>query len=217
MSVVPIRCPTCGSAASSTASPNEYVCDHCKTRFQIVRPSDGTIVTDAIAHHCPTCGRSVHTIQSFRCTECGRIDFCESCVTKVPTSLGAHRFVCRSCATQKGWMCSDGNCGDYGTRVCVACSRRACEKHISLIFAHTVGTEPVHEFRFFSCETCGGEVCMNCVESRIGIFRAKSYCSKCHNELRIRAEVPIICKVCDNVMPKSATVCSNCGRFLPPH
>ena len=131
MSVVAIRCPACGSAAASTTTPNEFVCTHCQSRFQIVRPADGTVYTDARTHHCPICGRAVQATQSFKCTECGETDFCGNCVTTIP-SLGTQRFVCRACINRKGWACY--SCGNYAPRACMVCGRHACQSHNFAMF-----------------------------------------------------------------------------------
>src|SRR5208282_5096879 len=131
MSVLAIRCPTCGSAAASTTTPNEYECSHCRSKFQIVRPADRTVITDKRTHHCPICGRAVQTLQSFRCTECAKVDFCYNCVASIPT-FGTQRFVCRACVSQKGWACQ--SCGSYATAVCINCKRHACGQHVAELF-----------------------------------------------------------------------------------
>lgn len=176
MTVVAIRCPSCGSAAASTSNANEWVCSHCQTRFQITRPADGTVITDAKAHHCPICGRPVQVIQSYKCTECGRLDFCESCVTAVP-NLGAERFVCRSCVHNKKWNCAI--CGNYGATTCIACSRRACQEHDAKLFAYSIGSDTI----ILNCISCAGQVCADCAEPRRRFIRTRFYCNKCRNKL----------------------------------
>jgi DNA-directed RNA polymerase subunit RPC12/RpoP len=156
MAVLAIKCPTCGSAAASTTNPNEYECSHCRSKFQIIRPSDATVVTDSRTHHCPICGRTIQTYNSFRCTECGKEDFCDNCGTTVP-SFGTHRFVCRACVHQKGWACR--SCGDYGFAVCISCKRRACSQRLTQMFGLTHTRNGKSTVQYFNCQTCGGALC----------------------------------------------------------
>ena len=207
MAVVAIRCPTCGSAAASTANPNEYQCAHCQTRFQLVRPADATVVTDARAHHCPLCGRPVQTTQSFMCTECGRLDFCSGCVAKVP-SMATQRFVCRSCMNQKGWACS--SCGEFANSTCVICHRRACGTHYSVIFGLAKGSKLL----FMRCPSCGGRVCVNCIVTKSGILSDKYTCKKCSTELSRTLEQARYCKFCYRVVPQTSSFCTYCGKAL---
>lgn len=209
MAVLAIRCPNCGSAAASTQNPNEYVCTNCQTRFQIVRPSDATVVTDIRAHHCTTCGRPVQTLQSFKCTECGKADFCESCVTPVP-SLGARRFVCRTCVQQKGWACA--TCGDYAGLVCGSCPRRSCEKHSSKIFGFADSEATWTELLFFfDCPTCG-KLCSNCVETKKGFFSDSFFCRKCRHQLQPVKQPAKACIFCKQMILATESFCSHCGR-----
>lgn len=212
MSVVAIRCPTCGSAAASTTTPNEYECSHCRSRFQIVRPADATVVTDARAHHCPICGRAVQTTQSFRCTECGRIDFCNNCVATIP-SFGTERFVCRACMTQKGWACS--SCGGYAMTVCINCKRRACGQHLVELFGlRYIRNGKVIGVDYLSCPNCKGQLCANCVQEKSGIFSTKYYCKKCAGELLAVSGASRTCKVCGHIVDTPSGFCTNCGRAL---
>ena len=207
MAVVAIRCPTCGSAAALTANPNEYQCSHCQTRFQLVRPSDATLTTDARAHHCPLCGRPVQITQSFKCTECGRLDFCSTCVTSVP-SMGTQRFVCRSCMNQKGWACS--SCGEFAHSTCIVCMRRSCGTHYSQAFGLPRG----QKLLYMSCPSCNGRVCVTCVETKSGFFSSKYFCKKCSSELQLSPEQARYCKFCHRVISKTGAFCTNCGKAL---
>lgn len=205
MSVVAIRCPTCGSAVASTANPDEYVCSHCQSRFHFVRPADATVVTDARAHHCPLCGRAVQLSQSFRCTECSKTDFCSNCVATIP-SMGTQRFVCRACMTQKGWACS--SCGNLATSTCIVCRKRAC-------IQHNAGTFSIREGKnlyFFTCPSCRGQLCNNCVEVKSGIFSTKYYCRRCRNELTGSVQQGRTCKFCYQTVPAGSVFCPNCGK-----
>ncbi len=212
MSVVAIRCPTCGSAATSTTTQNEYECTHCQSRFQIVRPADATVVTDARAHHCPICGRAVQTTQSFRCTECGRIDFCNSCVATVP-SLGTQRFVCRNCMSQKGWACS--GYGNYATAFCISCRRRACGQHVIELFGlqHTRGGQ-TNQVDYFNCPTCKGQLCSACVLEKSGIFSTKFYCRKCGTEVNVSLQPTRVCRFCYHGVEHVSAFCPSCGKAL---
>jgi hypothetical protein len=205
LSVIAIRCPTCGSAAASTSNPNEYVCTHCESRFQIVRPADATVLTDTRAHHCPLCGRAVQALQSFRCTECGTADFCSNCVVSVP-SLGTRRFVCRTCMNRKGWACS--TCGGLATTTCISCRRRACEQHNLASFGVSEGAIA----GFLTCPTCRGQLCKNCVEIRSSFFSTKYYCKKCRTELTWSQQQGRTCKFCYRTVPSGATFCTFCGK-----
>jgi hypothetical protein len=192
LSVVAIRCPTCGSAAASTANPNEYVCTHCQSRFQIVRPADATVVTDARAHHCPLCGRAVQIPESFRCTECGKPDFCNNCVASIP-SFGTQRFVCRTCMNQKGWACS--TCGNLAINTCIVCVRRACGQHYVATFGIEGGSRG-GAIGYFSCLICRGQVCIDCVEIKSGLFSTRYYCRRCKTELSWSLQQGRFCRFC---------------------
>jgi DNA-directed RNA polymerase subunit RPC12/RpoP len=206
MSVVAIRCPTCGSAAASTANPDEYVCRHCNTRFQITHPT-ATVISDTRAHHCPICGRPVSALESFRCTECGRADFCQRCVTAMPLR-GTERFVCRTCLTKKGMACSD--CGDYAPTVCSVCSRRACQKHVDSYFALYVGKEcQVH---YAICPSCKGIVCNNCTQLKRGVFSTKVRCGKCGTEVSLSPDQVVSCQFCGVALSANVAFCPSCGR-----
>ena len=207
MSVVPIRCPTCGSAAASTAKPDEYVCKHCSTRFQITQPS-AMLISDTKTHNCPSCGRPVSALQSFRCTECGRLDFCQRCVTAIPIQRGAERFVCRTCIMKKGLACSD--CGDYGATVCFFCSRRACQKHVANLFGLYVSEDD--ETYYASCPTCRGTICNSCVQIKKRFFSTKVQCKKCGTELSLSPQQLFSCKFCGTTLPSNAAFCPKCGR-----
>ncbi len=211
MSVVAIRCPTCGSAAASTATANEYECSHCRSRFQIVRPSDATVVTDARAHHCPICGRAVQTIQSFKCTECGRIDFCSNCVASIP-SMGTQRFVCRACMTQKGWACS--TCGGYSLTVCISCRRRSCGEHVAELFGLRNARGQTVFFEFYHCPTCRGQLCGACIQEKSGIFSTKYYCRQCSTQVQLLSAPSRACKFCAHTVEGTSPFCSSCGRAL---
>ena len=206
LSVVAIRCPTCGSAATSTANPDEYVCSHCRTRFQIMRPS-ATVISDTKAHHCPICGRPVAALGSFRCTDCGRSDFCDHCVTAIPLQ-GTERFVCRTCITRKGWACSE--CGEYAATVCIICSSRACPQHVDRYFGFLVGED--RQMHYASCPTCKGQLCANCSEIRRGFFSTKVLCKRCGGELSLSPRQPSSCMFCGMTVPPKAAFCPNCRK-----
>jgi membrane protease subunit (stomatin/prohibitin family) len=212
MSVVAIRCPTCSSVASSTTTPNEYFCTYCQRTFPINRPADATVTTDLRAHYCPMCGRAVQTTQSFKCTECGKIDFCTNCVASVP-GTGAPRYVCRACMIQKGWACS--NCGEYATSVCVNCRKRACGIHVSELFGlkYTKAGETLR-VEYFKCLTCNGQLCGSCVLEKKGIFSTKYYCGKCNTELQLTSRPSRSCKACGHSVEGQAAFCRNCGKAL---
>jgi hypothetical protein len=181
MSVLAIRCPTCGSAAASTMTPNEYECSHCRSKFQIVRPADATVVSDLKIHHCPICGRAVQLQQSFKCTECGRVDFCDNCVVSIPV-FGTERYACRACVSQKGWACRE--CGGYADTVCVRCAKRSCEEHLEKMFGLQVVGASGETFRidFFTCPSCQGDVCWDCIEEKGFLIKTYS-CKKCGSRL----------------------------------
>lgn len=206
LSVVAIRCPTCGSPAASTTNPDEYVCSHCRTRFQITHLS-ATLISDTKPHHCPICGRPVSALKSFRCTECGKLDFCDRCVTAVPL-MGTERFVCRRCITARGWACSE--CGEYAPSVCVACSRRACQQHVDTYFAFYVGEE--RQVHYASCLTCKGQLCSSCAEVKRGLFSTKVYCVKCRSESSLSPRPLTSCRFCGMAVPPRAAFCPNCGK-----
>jgi DNA-directed RNA polymerase subunit RPC12/RpoP len=207
LAVVAIRCPTCGSAAASTATSNEYECSHCRTRFQLVRPSDAMVVTDERAHHCPLCGRPVKTTEAFRCTECGRSDFCNACVASIP-SFGAHRFVCRTCMSQKGWACS--TCGTYATATCIVCHRRTCGDHYTAVFASTSGSR----IYYLNCPACRGQVCINCAVIKSGVFSTHYYCRKCGTELSQALEQGKYCPYCHHTVAATSAFCPFCGKAM---
>jgi len=209
MAVLAIRCPTCGSAAASTTTPNEYECSHCKSKFQIVRPADATVTTDSRTHHCPICGKALQPLQSFRCTECGREDFCETCGTTIP-AFGTKRFVCRACVSQKGWACQI--CGSYSTMVCVSCRRRACDLHITGLFG--LIRDRTAEVRFFNCPTCRGQLCSACLEKKEGVFSTKYLCRVCGTEIRPTATTLQSCKFCGHTLYAASAFCSTCGKAL---
>jgi DNA-directed RNA polymerase subunit RPC12/RpoP len=212
MSVVAIRCPTCGSVANSTTTANEYQCSHSQSRFQIIRPADGVVISDSRAHHCPICGRAVQTTQSFKCTECGRVDFCKSCVTSIPI-LGAERFVCRACMAIKGWACS--SCGGYATLVCINCRRRACGEHTVGFFAlqHVKGAETIR-VEYFTCTSCKGQLCNSCIEKKSGIFSTKYLCRRCNTELEAASTPNRVCKSCGHTAGAPSAFCTTCGKAL---
>ena len=209
MSVLAIRCPTCGSVAASTMTPNEYECSHCRSKFQIVRPADATVITDSKIHHCPICGRALQPLQSFKCTECGREDFCEDCGTSIPT-FGTKRFVCRACVNQKGWACQV--CGSYAMMACVNCGRRACDSHITLVFG--LRRKVATDIRYFNCPTCRGQLCPACVEEKSGFFSTKYLCKKCGAEVPWTNETVRRCMICGHSVEAGATFCSSCGKSL---
>jgi hypothetical protein len=209
LAVVPIRCPTCGSAAASTAKPNEYQCSHCLARFQFVHPGDGTVVTDTRAHHCPMCGRPVQTTESYMCTECKRLDFCDSCVTAVP-SMGTQRFVCRECTKQQGWACS--SCGKFARLTCIVCHRRGCQDHYMELFGHPQGKGLLF---LMNCPSCSGLICVNCTE-RKGLLSRPS-CKKCHTKLtRVIEKGPRQTRYCGhcNRITEDSSFCTSCGKAL---
>jgi DNA-directed RNA polymerase subunit RPC12/RpoP len=208
MSVLAIRCPTCGSAAASTMTPNEYECSHCRSKFQIVRPADATVITDSKIHHCPICGRALQPLQSFKCTECGREDFCEDCGTSIPT-YGTKRFVCRACVAQKGWACQA--CGSYAMMVCVSCGRRSCNEHIVTIFGFVKKGDV--KVRYFNCQTCLGQLCSACIQEKSGILSTKYLCRKCGNEVPWSTETGRLCKFCGHTVV-TGSFCSSCGKAL---
>ena len=208
MSVVAITCPTCGSPATSTVNANEYVCTHCHTRFQITHPS-ATLISDTRAHHCPICGRPVQATQSYRCTECGRVDVCDRCVTAV-RSRDSERFACRTCIAAKGWSCSE--CGNFAETVCVVCKRRACQTHLERHFGLRVG----NDVRIFHalCLTCNGRLCNSCAEVKRGYFSSKVYCRKCRNEvtLDLSQQQSSSCSFCGTLLRAGVRFCSLCGK-----
>ena len=210
MSVVAIRCPTCGSVANSTTTPNEYQCTHCLSRFQIIRPADAMVTTDLRAHHCPMCGRAVQTTQSYRCTECARIDFCSNCVASIPI-LGAVRFVCRSCMVQKGWACS--SCGEYAISVCVNCQIRGCEKHVIELFGLRQSKAEIR-VDYFNCRVCKGQICGNCFVEKSRIFSTRYYCKKCNTQLQLTSEQSRSCKSCGHAIDGPSAFCTYCGKAL---
>ena len=176
MSIVAIRCLRCGGPTVPTANPNEYNCQHCGFVSEFVRPADGTVVRDARTHHCPLCGRAVKLLQSFRCTECGTVDFCEHCVSSLP-NFGVERFVCRACIDAKGWACPA--CGSFGASTCVNCRRRSCQKHMEELFGLLHQTREGDAIEFYSCANCQGELCADCLQVRRRLFSTKYYCPKC--------------------------------------
>ena len=190
-------------------TPNEYECSHCRSKFQIVRPADATVVTDARTHHCPICGRAVQTLQSFRCTECGRVDFCERCVASLPT-FGTERFVCRACVNQKGWACQ--TCGSYAMTVCINCKQRACEQHVAELFGLKRLRRDVTAFEYYNCPSCHGQLCAACVKEKSGIFSTKHYCGKCGMEVQSRTAPSRLCKFCGHSVDAVSLFCVSCGR-----
>jgi len=184
MSILAIRCPRCGGSAEPTGKSNEYKCVHCGTEAQFVRPGDGTVVSDSRTHHCPLCGKAVKLLQSFRCTECGTVDFCQTCMCPV-ANFGVVRYVCRACVAEKGWACPA--CGGFGASVCVNCGRRACSAHSDGIFG------VIHERRdetivqFYSCPNCG-QLCTECIQEKRGLFSRKYYCPKCGVQIHPETE-----------------------------
>ena len=211
MSLLVIRCPFCGSAAAETTTANEYECSHCKSKFQVVRPADATVVTDAKTHHCPICGRAVQTLQSFKCTECGKVDFCERCVASLPT-YGTERFVCRACVSQKGWACQ--SCGSYAITVCVNCRRRTCREHVSEMFGLMRVGRDGSIVAYFNCPNCHGQLCSACVQLKKKILSTKYLCGKCGGELELETEPSSICKFCGHSVDPVSTFCASCGRAL---
>lgn len=99
MSKVPLACPTCGGKVKPTSIPQEYSCENCGARFVLVRPSDGTVVTDIKTHYCPVCGKPVSPTHAYKCTECGKTDFCETHISTIQTR-GISRYVCPACKTR---------------------------------------------------------------------------------------------------------------------
>jgi hypothetical protein len=210
LSLVPIRCPTCGSAAASTSNANEYVCAHCQTRFQIVRPSDGTIVTDVKAHICPSCRRGVQPPRIFRCSECQKVDLCENCVISVPAQ-GRERFVCKTCLVEKklGGLC--GLCQKFAPTLCVSCGMAACDKHYGDLFARPFEAYTV---LFFDCSTCRGRVCVNCAELHHGFLSTDFHCRRCHSKLEKTRSAGKLCESCYLVMFAASDHCPRCGKPL---
>jgi DNA-directed RNA polymerase subunit RPC12/RpoP len=207
LSVVAIRCPTCGSAAASTANPGEYVCGHCNTRFQIVHPS-ATLISDSKAHHCPICGRPVNALGSYKCTECGTMDFCSRCVTAVPLKK-TERFVCKNCITKKGWGCSE--CGDYAQTTCVVCSRKTCQQHSDKYFGLEIGRE--RKVYYTNCPTCRGPTCVSCTEIKEGLFSPRRYyCKRCRSEVTLLPRLAASCKFCGMGVAPTAVFCPSCGK-----
>ena len=132
-------------------------------------------------HHCPICGKAVQNLQSFRCTECGKEDFCDSCVASIPI-FGTQRFVCLECVNRKGWACP--SCGGYAAIVCVNCGKRTCDSHIMELFGLQLQRPNGETYRtdYFNCLTCKGQVCWDCVEER-GFLLKEYHCKKCGSNL----------------------------------
>jgi DNA-directed RNA polymerase subunit RPC12/RpoP len=208
LSLLAIRCPTCGSAAASTTTPNEYECSHCRSKFQIVRPADATVVSDAKAHHCPICGRAVQTLQSYKCTECGKIDFCDHCVAPIPV-FNTQRYVCRACMDQKGWACS--SCGNYASMVCIHCKRHACGQHVAQLFGTVKSTTVTN---YFNCRNCRGQLCSTCIQTKSGIFSTRYYCKKCGAELQPNTSTARVCRYCAHSLDTASSFCPTCGKAL---
>lgn len=215
MSVIPLHCLNCGGKASSTANRDEYICQNCGKMFQIVRPADGTVMTDTRAHHCPICGRPVEVTQSYKCTECGKVDFCEVCVTSITgRETGVQRFVCKSCMVQRGWACS--TCGNMTVATCIRCKRRACRQHMATAFA----IQRYSEARYFTCPVCRGVLCNSCVEVKVGILSAKYYCKRCRTELNWSMQGVVVQSAAPLHPSPPATsnkTCPNCGASNPTH
>ena len=178
MSIISVRCQRCGGPGVPTGTLGEYNCEHCGTFSELVHPLDGTVINDSKRHFCPMCGRSVKPLKSFKCTECGVVDFCESCVAKVP-NFGVVRFVCRDCIHRKGWACEI--CMDYGASTCVRCGKHACQQHADELFGiiHENNHERIVES--YACAQCQGLLCLSCLIQKRGWFSAKYICSHCGN------------------------------------
>ena len=156
---------------------------------------------------CPICGRPITTLGSYGCTECGRVDFCERCVTTIPLR-GTERFVCRTCITKKGLACTD--CGDYAPTVCHVCSRRACQRHLDGLFALYVGQE--REVHYAICPSCKGTLCSNCTQVKRGVFSTKVQCIRCGSELSLSPKQFLSCNFCGAALPSNSAFCPSCGR-----
>jgi DNA-directed RNA polymerase subunit RPC12/RpoP len=200
LSILPLRCPNCGSATSDTQKTGEYSCDHCGIRFQITRPQDKTDLTDRRAHNCPICGKPVSIDASYKCTECGRVYLCDACVAKVP-GLGFQKNVCRDCMISKGWACL--HCGEFSKYVCVNCLRMTCEKHQLSLFVSEDTKSIVGRY----CEKCGGFVCKYCAKQKSGFLSTKHTCPRCGLKLL---------DIDANVSKKYASMrgCKYCGRVI---
>lgn len=178
MSILALRCPNCGaSTVPSVTETDKYDCMNCGNKgIQLIRPGDATVVNDSKRHFCQMCGRAVKSLQSFRCTQCGTVDFCSHCVSSIP-NFGVERFVCRKCISEKGWAC--GICEGFGAFECVNCGRRSCQQHLPELFGRLHQTRDEEDtVTFCSCENCG-QLCMDCLQAKRSLFSRKYYCPKC--------------------------------------
>jgi len=163
---------------------------------------------DSRTHNCPICGRPVAVGGSYRCTECGRLDLCDYCVTTVP-GVGFQKYVCRDCITQKGWACS--YCGNYSRHVCIICGRRACDGHRETLFAW-LEKKSVYAR---ACPACVGLVCKICAKVKSGVFSTKYNCPKCGSELvetQGATSISRTCRFCGTVIGPEGTFCPRCGK-----
>lgn len=176
MSIVAVRCLRCGGSGVPTGKPDQYKCENCGTLLPLVRPGDGTVISDSKIHHCPLCGIELKPHKSFKCTECGFVDFCETCVSSVP-NFGVVRFVCRACIDAKGWACQ--TCGAFGMFACVNCGRRSCQAHGEELFGVLHQSRDEETVNFYNCPACNGPLCVGCVVEKRGFFSKKYYCGKC--------------------------------------
>ena len=193
MAIVLIRCKQCGGPAAPTGKLGEYNCEHCGTFSELVRPIDGTVISDSKTHHCPMCGRAVKLQRSFKCTECGSVDFCQNCVSSLP-NFGVERFVCRACISEKGWVCQI--CGSFGIFDCANCGSRSCQQHIDDLFGIQHERRDGNTVEFYNCANCG-RLCIDCLQVKRGLFSTKYLCPKCGTQIHSEIEPPRLSSVYD--------------------
>jgi RNA polymerase subunit RPABC4/transcription elongation factor Spt4 len=213
--VVALRCPSCGSESKATEKPAEFVCIKCETRFQLVSstPTASSTTTALRVDHCSLCDRDLPSVQTtYRCKECGKTDFCASCVVLIGKDEGDdQRSLCRTCMNRKGMACSF--CNNYASRVCMSCSRRGCDEHEGGFFDLPISSVRGAKIYHLKCPTCG-QLCIDCTEINSDPLNMgwSFTCVKCGNQFKPDFEPGRGCGSCGRTIPKTAQTCPYCGK-----
>lgn len=196
MSTVAITCPGCGSTSTKQIKPDTHQCESCQGTFNFVRANDKVVTQDVRTHNCPICGRAIKPGFGNLCKACDTGDLCLKCVQDLPK----RGFVCKQCLMADEIDCD--SCGMRSDYSCISCKTlkkdgklksfsRTCEEHVRDLFWYKIkkyDKGPGYVYRTFSCDTCDGLICEECVKSKEAFWGLKYYCKNCENELKMFEE-----------------------------
>jgi hypothetical protein len=167
MALIEIKCPRCGSACAKTRKTEEYLCGHCGAVFKFCDASKRVVTSGSLIRNCQFCGKPIDGTKGFKCTECEREFFCESCVDQVDS-----KYVCVQCIETLGKACPF--CGRYAEYACVECGEKACVEHPAE--SNFIKSDEIKKGTVLYCDTCQSYVCWHCAKkSLLGALK----CPKC--------------------------------------